>query len=289
MLKLRSALGRGVGSATASAAAARGAGRTLAESLARRTRLPRRARARDAAAPRPWKRRTLVGVAAPLLFMAGPAGAASLTGISIATTVGFALALWAMLVDSALPSMETDVIAATLGGVMVAGLGWRHAARGRRSRLLALGGASETIAERVPRAPVAAPDLAPRTSECPAGVDRAEVLAAARARFIGLQAAWDRRDVAALRELTTPPMLEELLGLLDARGEAPNRTEVLKLDVELLGIEEVGTAYLAGVEFSGLIRECAHEGAVPFRELWLLAALKDDAGVWRLARQQALL
>ena len=48
-------------------------------------------------------------------------------------------------------------------------------------------------------------------------------------------------------------------------------------------------AWLASVEFSGLIRESAEKGAVPFRELWMLAAAKDGAPSWRLARQQALL
>ena len=33
----------------------------------------------------------------------------------------------------------------------------------------------------------------------------------------------------------------------------------------------------------------AEQGAVPFRELWMLAAAKDGAPSWRLARQQALL
>ena len=117
----------------------------------------------------------------------------------------------------------------------------------------------------------------------------AEVLEAARSRFLRLQAAWDAGDVQALGHLTTPDMLQELLPVLDGRVGGPSRTDVITLHAELLDVEELGAAWLASVEFSGLIRESAEQGAVPFRELWMLAAAKDGAPSWRLARQQALL
>ncbi|MEO8524485.1 MAG: Tim44-like domain-containing protein [Caldimonas sp.] len=123
----------------------------------------------------------------------------------------------------------------------------------------------------------------------PAGLDGEQVLAAARGRFMGLQAAWDAGDVPTLQNLTTPEMLEELLHVLTARGTGTSRTDVITLHAELLGLEELSAAYLASVEFSGLIRESAEQGAVPFRELWMLACTKDGAPSWRLARQQALL
>ncbi len=93
----------------------------------------------------------------------------------------------------------------------------------------------------------------------------------------------------ALGQLTTPDMLQELLPVLNNRGGAPSRTDVITLHAELLGLEELGPSWLASVEFSGLIRESAEQGAVPFRELWMLAAAKDGTPSWRLARQQALL
>ncbi len=123
----------------------------------------------------------------------------------------------------------------------------------------------------------------------PAGLDGEQVLAAARGRFIGLQAAWDAGDVPTLQNLTTPEMLEELLHVLTSREARTGRTDVITLHAELLGLEELSAAYLASVEFSGLIRESAEQGAVPFRELWMLACTKDGAPSWRLARQQALL
>jgi predicted lipid-binding transport protein (Tim44 family) len=83
-------------------------------------------------------------------------------------------------------------------------------------------------------------------------------------------------------------MLQELLAVLTTRAIGASRTDVVTLHAELLDIEELGAAWLASVEFSGLIRESAERGAVPFRELWMLAATKEGAPSWRLARQQAL-
>jgi predicted lipid-binding transport protein (Tim44 family) len=134
--------------------------------------------------------------------------------------------------------------------------------------------------------PVASPR---RCVVVPAGLDGDQVLEAARGRFLHLQRAWDAGDVPALSSLTTPDMLEELLHVLTARGAGPSRTDVITLHAELLGLEELGAGYLASVEFSGLIRESAEQGAVPFRELWMLAGAKESAPSWRLARQQALL
>ncbi|MGZ5733664.1 MAG: Tim44 domain-containing protein, partial [Caldimonas sp.] len=123
----------------------------------------------------------------------------------------------------------------------------------------------------------------------PAGLDGEQVLDAVRGGFVRLQAAWDAADVATLKALTTPEMLEELLHVLSVREAGASRTDVISLHAELLGLEELGAAYLASVEFSGLIRESAEQGAVPFRELWMLACTKDGTPAWRLARQQALL
>ncbi|MEO6362543.1 MAG: Tim44-like domain-containing protein [Caldimonas sp.] len=122
----------------------------------------------------------------------------------------------------------------------------------------------------------------------PEALDTAEVLDAARSRFLRLQAAWDAGDVAGLSQLTTPDMLDQLLAVLGTRGSETNRTDIVTLNAELLAIEEVSAAWLASVEFSGLIRESAELGAVPFRELWMLSSSKGGPPFWRLARQQAL-
>jgi predicted lipid-binding transport protein (Tim44 family) len=115
-------------------------------------------------------------------------------------------------------------------------------------------------------------------------------LQVARQSFVRLQQAWDDADLPTLAKLTTEPLLEELRDQLAQRGPEPNHTEVLRLEARLLALEELREAFVASVEFSGLIRERIDAGAAPFRELWLLANPKTpSAGAgWRLARVQAL-
>ena len=122
----------------------------------------------------------------------------------------------------------------------------------------------------------------------PANPDVEDFLRVARLSFVKLQAAWDAADLRALAALTTEQLLAELQDQLSERGPGPNRTEVLSLDARLLGIEELQEAFVASVEFSGLIRERLDDGAAPFRELWLLANMKAADRGWRLARVQAL-
>ncbi len=115
-----------------------------------------------------------------------------------------------------------------------------------------------------------------------------EVLRLARLSFVQLQAAWDRADLRALGVLATGPLLEDLRHQLAERGPGPNHTEVLSLDARLLGLEELHEAFVASVEFSGVIRERVDAGACPFRELWLLAKVKAAGRGWQLARVQSL-
>lgn len=120
-------------------------------------------------------------------------------------------------------------------------------------------------------------------------LDRVEFLVTARRQFVELQAAWDGADLVRLGSLTTADMLDELRATLPERGAGPNRTDVLELHAELLAFEHMAALDVASVEFSGLIRESAHLGAVPFRELWMLARIREEGRPWLLARQLALL
>ena len=108
-------------------------------------------------------------------------------------------------------------------------------------------------------------------------------------RFIQLQAAWDACDIAALRDMTTDTMLRELCLELPAAGEAPNCTHVVTLHTKLLGFQRLGSTCVASVAYSGLMRESAEAGAVPFGELWLLTRCNDDDATWKLARQLTLM
>jgi len=243
-----------------------------------------------------------LGVGLPLLFGSAPAAAAGTGGLligGVTTWLGMLAALLALLAPSR-PGDFAGAAAIVVGGALLGGVAARRWQRQRTgpgtantatvgrgaAMAMQLGGAHAGSSLRGPRA-----DDVTRAGSPSLGssVEGAKVLEEARSRFLGLQAAWDAGDVQALGRLTTPDMLRELLAVLNDRVGGPSRTDVITLHAELLELEELGAAWLASVEFSGLIRESAEQGAVPFRELWMLAAAKDGAASWRLARQQALL
>jgi predicted lipid-binding transport protein (Tim44 family) len=231
---------------------------------------------------RRWRGPVSLGLGLPLLLGSTPAAAAGSGGLllgGLAPWVGVLAALWALLAPRQAGEVMGAVALASFAAAVLAAAAWRWRPQRRRADGPALRSpAASLIAARATRA----------AGLHPPALDGAEVLEAARARFLRLQAAWDAGDVQALGHLTTPAMLEELLPVLTTRGGGPSRTDVITLHAELLGLEELGAAYLASVEFSGLIRESAEQGAVPFRELWMLACEKDGSPSWRLARQQAL-
>jgi predicted lipid-binding transport protein (Tim44 family) len=125
----------------------------------------------------------------------------------------------------------------------------------------------------------------------PAGFDVDSFITAAKRNFVTLQDAWDRSDIDALRSMMTDTMVMEIRNQLSERESQfpgqPNKTEVVMLDAQLLGIEEQADAYLASVEFNGMIREDAASGPSPFREVWNMSKAKQGGG-WLVAGVQAL-
>ena len=126
----------------------------------------------------------------------------------------------------------------------------------------------------------------------PADFDINGFTEAAKRNFITLQDAWDRSDIPALRAMMTDDMLAEIQSQLAERERtAPgqtNKTEVVMLDAQLLGIEETDGDYMASVEFSGMIREDASAGPSPFREVWNMTKPRNGRGGWLVAGVQAL-
>lgn len=126
----------------------------------------------------------------------------------------------------------------------------------------------------------------------PAGFDVEGFLTAAKRNFVSLQAAWDRSDIDTLRSMMTDNMLGEIRTQLaereSHRGDAPNLTDVVMIEAQLLGIEELGDSYMASVEFSGMIREEPSAGPSPFREVWNMTKAKSGSSGWLVAGVQAL-
>lgn len=125
----------------------------------------------------------------------------------------------------------------------------------------------------------------------PADFDAAGFLTAAKRNFVTLQDAWDRSDIASLRAMMTDSMLGEIQSQLAERethtGGSANKTEVVMLDANLLGIEDLGQGYMASVEFTGMIREDQSSGPSAFREVWNMTKTKSGGG-WLVAGVQAL-
>jgi predicted lipid-binding transport protein (Tim44 family) len=124
----------------------------------------------------------------------------------------------------------------------------------------------------------------------PADFDTAGFLTAAKRNFVTLQDAWDKSDIAALKAMMTDEMAGEIKTQLAERGVQAgvvNKTDVVMLDAQLLGIEEMATEYMASVEFSGMIREEESVGPAPFREVWNMTKAKNGGG-WLVAGVQAL-
>ena len=125
----------------------------------------------------------------------------------------------------------------------------------------------------------------------PADFDAASFLKACKTNFVTLQDAWDRSDINSLRAMMTDEMLDQIKTQLADReshtGGSANKTDVVMLDAQLLGIEETNDVYVASVEFSGMIREDASAGPSPFREVWNMTKPRTGGG-WLVAGVQAL-
>lgn len=123
----------------------------------------------------------------------------------------------------------------------------------------------------------------------PTDFDTAGFLRHAKTHFIRLQAAWDKADINDIREFTTPEMFAEIKMQLQERGASPNNTDVQSLDAELLGIETIGSDYLASVKFTGMLKESDNAPATAFAEVWNLSKpLAGQGSGWILAGIQQL-
>lgn len=113
---------------------------------------------------------------------------------------------------------------------------------------------------------------------------------AAKQHFVDMQAHWDRGDLVALRTMMTDAMYAEIQQQLREREQlvnGPNQTDVISLEAQLLGIEDLGAGHMASVEFSGMIREDLSAGPTPFREVWNMTKPNDGSTGWVVAGIQA--
>lgn len=137
--------------------------------------------------------------------------------------------------------------------------------------------------------PIALQDSSPQSDlSIPQGFDSETFLRQAKVYFVRLQAAWDAANTEDIREFTSPEMFAEIYADLAARGTASNKTEVITLDAQLLGIEQKGNHHMASVRFSGTLREAVHAEPESFIEVWNLIKPLAGTGGWVLAGIQQL-
>ena len=102
----------------------------------------------------------------------------------------------------------------------------------------------------------------------PADFDAGAFLTGAKAAYAAMQKAWDEGDLAELRVLTTDKVFGELQDQLRDRGVAPNRTDLVKVEAELLEVRDVGPDREAAVLFDVLLREAPESRPSQVREVW---------------------
>ncbi|AEI75832.1 hypothetical membrane protein [Cupriavidus necator N-1] len=143
--------------------------------------------------------------------------------------------------------------------------------------------AASTVLPAASSAPVASDAVAQQPWGVPADFDTEAFLRNAKVHFVRLQAAWDAGNLDDIREFTTPEMFAEIKMDLSERGAEVNKTDVVTLEAQLLGIESAAAQHIASVRFSGMIREKSGEAAQPFGEVWNLAKPASGTGGWLLA------
>lgn len=120
----------------------------------------------------------------------------------------------------------------------------------------------------------------PRVST-PEGFDSEEFLRGAKAVFVRMQEAWDRRDLEDIREFVSPQVFEEVSR--QAQDDpTPSTTTILLLEAELAHAEKLGPATQAAVRYRALLQESGGPAEPDeVNEVWHFQRDGDDAP-WKL-------
>jgi len=109
-------------------------------------------------------------------------------------------------------------------------------------------------------------------------------LRVAKTSFLRMQAANDAKALDDIRDYTTPEMYAEIAMQLKERGDAPQKTEVVDLEAQLLDDAIEGDYAWASVRFSGSMREAPGAPAEAFDEVWNVRKdLRDANPAWLIA------
>jgi predicted lipid-binding transport protein (Tim44 family) len=117
----------------------------------------------------------------------------------------------------------------------------------------------------------------------PADFDADEFARHAKANFLKVQEANDRKDLGAISDFLTPALAAEIEADMRAAGDAPQKTDVVTLEAEVLDVVTEERKYIVSVRFSGLIRETPGTEPQPFSEIWHLEKPLDGRSGWQVA------
>jgi predicted lipid-binding transport protein (Tim44 family) len=117
----------------------------------------------------------------------------------------------------------------------------------------------------------------------PAGFNADEFARQARLNFVSMQDANDRRDLSTMRDFLTPDLYREIEADIQAKGGAPQKTEVVTLNADVLDVATEGDLYVVSVRFSGLIRENVGEDPQAFSEVWHLEKPVSGRSGWMVS------
>jgi predicted lipid-binding transport protein (Tim44 family) len=130
-----------------------------------------------------------------------------------------------------------------------------------------------------------APAAGPQVSAAfvPAAFDAEGFARTAKMIFIRLQTAHDTADLDDLKRFTTPELFASLRLDIQERGTAPQHTDVLKVEAEVLDVANEADRQVVSVRFQGQVVE--EKGAAPtdFNEVWHLVKPHDDSRSWAIA------
>ncbi|SDG67612.1 Tim44 domain-containing protein [Propionivibrio dicarboxylicus] len=144
------------------------------------------------------------------------------------------------------------------------------------------------VPSEAPPAGVATSGAATPVSRIPEGFDVDGFLRVAKLNFVRLQAANDAKNIDDIREFVAPEIYAGIKLEMDERGSAPQQTDVVTLNAELLEVVTEGHQHIASVRFTGMIRESTNAAAAPFDEIWNLSKSVDGSRGWVVAGIQQL-
>jgi len=125
-------------------------------------------------------------------------------------------------------------------------------------------------------------------SRIPADFDTAGFERNAKVNFIRLQAANDAGNLEDIRQFTTPEMFAELKMDLAERTETTQKTEVVRIQAQVMEVDEDADRYLVSVRFTGAIQDGSGAPDESFDEIWHLMKSRQGNSGWMLAGIQQM-